>query len=197
MNSSDDLGRLEALLRDGLLTEEEFESAKRRLLAAAEDPAVREGSLAADTGAPSDNLPDAGGYAPRSARRVPVWGLVLAAAALVGVVFVATRESAEEQVEREVQEILAAFEADVDTCVLSIFAWLDAFAQDATFVGSALGFQTDEYRYVLETSSEARVIQFARGTEAAVAEVQPKVIDYCINNPEARDRFIRVRAPGF
>lgn len=197
MSGPDDLSRLEALVEDGLLSREEFESAKRRLLAGSESPEPQQEQ------SPSPEEPSSDGSSLPSddvlvvARRVPKWAAIVAGVALVGLVFFVTRESAEERAQREVLEIMAAFEADVEACMRSVFAWIDTFVRDATFVGTALGFQTDEYWYIHETAVEARRIQFSGGTEAAVAEIQPKVINFCINNPDARDRFIRVRAPGF
>ena len=197
MTGSDDLARLEALLKEGLLSQVEFESAKRRLLAGSESPEPLQGPAPSGAEASLHEASLPSGDVPVASRRVPIWAAIAAGVALIGLVFFVTRESADERAQREVLEIMAAFEADVESCMRSVFAWIDTFTRDATFVGTALGYQTDEYWYIHETAVEARRIQFSGGTEAAVAEIQPKVINFCINNPDARDRFIRVRPPGF
>ena len=197
MSGPDDLSRLEALVEDGLLSREEFESAKRRLLAGSDSPEPQQEPSPSPEEPSGDGSSLPGAEVPVVARRVPKWAAIVAGVALVGLVFFVTRESADEQAQREALEIIAEFEAEMETCVRSVFAWIDTFTRDGTFVGTALGFQTDEYWYIYETAVEARRIQFSGGTEAAVAEIQPKVINFCANNPESRARFIRVHAPGF
>jgi len=197
MSISDDIARLEALRREGLLSDDEFRSAQQRLLAGAE--AFEEVEVARPDSSTSSvgGSPVLGGDPPSAARRIPPWAILVAAAAAIAAVFLMTRESESDRAAAEVAAIVASFDAEVESCVLSVFAWFDTFGRNAELVGSTLGYQTSEYQFVYFTSSEARVIQFQRGIEAAVAEVQPKVIDFCISNPESRARFVRIRPPGY
>lgn len=208
MGIADDLQQLSDLFERGLLTREQFDAAKARLLGIEPDaeaptgptvvqpvasPPTEDRTIAtarpvANRATVSDRMRPLVSFV--SENRIPA----AVAGAVVLLLLVATlarpseppRPTAAPPPSPEAQ-----LQNTITRCITNLGSWIDEFERNYERVYRTFGVQSLEARAIAELSNEYYTRSFQVGADRAIEEVHPKVIGVCSSDPEFADRIAR------